>query len=664
MIREGDERDRVLELLLEYSGQPLDYNDCVGVTYHEVHDDPDRAMTTIVSRFKRLEEQCDAILVVGSDYTDVAAPTEFSFNARLAANLGAPVLLTLGGRDSQDHRATLGQLPPRSAADLARVAEIAEQELAHAHASLLGIIVNRADPEALSEIHQGVSATLDGDAPVWVIPEDRLLIAPQVHEVISSLGGTLLRGDEALLAREVLDIVVAGMSMEHVLPRLIEGSAVVIAADRSETLLAVTMAHEAETFPTIAAIVLNGDLEVSPEVLRLLDGVGSKLPIITAPYGTFETAQRVMETSGLLSRRSPLKFDTSLSLFREHVDTDALRSLITLHTGEVVTPVMFAYELFERAQAAGAHIVLPEASDDRILRAVSTLIARGTCEITLLGDEAEVRQRGGELGLALDGAHIVDPLTSDLRPEFAAEYARLRAHKGVSIDEALERMLDHNYFGTMMVHLGYASGMVSGAVGTTANTIRPSFEIIKTKPDVSVVSSVFFMALADRVLVYGDCAVIPDPSAEELADIAISSAKTASEFGVDPRIAMLSYSTGDSGTGEDVDKVRRATQLARERAPELMIDGPIQYDAASDPATGAAKLPGSQVAGRATVFIFPDLNTGNNTYKAVQRSAGAVAVGPVLQGLNKPVNDLSRGATVEDILNTVAITAVQSGSAA
>ncbi|MBU3995039.1 MAG: phosphate acetyltransferase, partial [Actinobacteria bacterium] len=255
----------------------------------------------------------------------------------------------------------------------------------------------------------------------------------------------------------------------------------------------------------------------------------------------------------------------------------------------------------------------------------------------------------------------VDHETYPLRARFATEYARLRAHKGVTLEEAAERMADVSYFGTMMVQLGLADGMVSGAAHTTAHTIRPSLEIIKTKPGVSVVSSVFFMALADRVLVYGDCAVNPDPTAEQLADIAISSAETAAQFGVDPRVAMLSYSTGDSGSGADVDKVRRATEIARAARPGLLIDGPIQYDAASDPATGASKLPGSSVAGRATVFIFPDLNTGNNTYKAVQRSAGAIAVGPVLQGLNKPVNDLSRGATIDDILNTVAITAVQAG---
>ncbi len=333
--------------------------------------------------------------------------------------------------------------------------------------------------------------------------------------------------------------------------------------------------------------------------------------------------------------------------------------LLSLHRGGVRTPVMFSYELFERAAAANAHIVLPEGNDDRVLRAANGLLARGTARITLLGIETEVRGRASELGLALDTAAVVDPHTSPLREEFIAEYLRLRAHKGVTAEVAADRMDDLSYFGTMMVHLGYADGMVSGAAHTTAHTIRPSLEIIKTVPGVSVVSSVFFMALADRVLVYGDCAVNPEPTAAQLADIAISSAETAAQFGVEPRVAMLSYSTGDSGTGAEVDKVREATALVRAARPEMQVEGPIQYDAASDPEVGAAKLPGSTVAGHATVFIFPDLNTGNNTYKAVQRSAGAVAVGPVLQGLNKPVNDLSRGATVEDILNTVAITAVQ-----
>lgn len=451
----------------------------------------------------------------------------------------------------------------------------------------------------------------------------------------------------------------AGMSMEHVLPRLLEGSVVVIAADRAETLLAVSMAHEAPTFPTIGAVVLNGDFALPHDVERLLDGLDSTLPIVRTDLGTFDTVRRITQTRGLLTEESPTKFDTALALFDKHVDTTLLREHLRLHRGGIRTPVMFSFELFERAAAADAHIVLPEGEDDRVLRAASTLLARGTVRLTILGEEPAVRKRGGELGLAIDAAAIVDPATSPLRETFAAEYARVRAHKGVTLEHARDTMLDGSYFGTMMVQLGFADGMVSGAANTTAHTIRPALEFVKTRPGVSVVSSVFFMALADRVLVYGDCAVNPDPNAQQLADIAISSAETAAQFGVSPRVAMLSYSTGDSGTGADVDKVREATALARAARPDLLIDGPIQYDAASDPAIGAAKMPGSQVAGHATVFIFPDLNTGNNTYKAVQRSANAIAVGPVLQGLNRPVNDLSRGATVQDILNTVAITAVQ-----
>ncbi len=303
--------------------------------------------------------------------------------------------------------------------------------------------------------------------------------------------------------------------------------------------------------------------------------------------------------------------------------------------------------------------MLPEGDDDRVLREASTWLQRGVGDLTILGDEQAVRARAAELGLELGAASILSPFDETLRDRFAKEYATVRAHKGVTYETARDVVTDVSYFGTMMVHLGLADGMVSGAAHTTAHTIRPSFEIIKTDPGVSIVSSVFLMALADRVLVYGDCAVVPDPTAPQLADIAISSAATAAQFAIEPRVAMLSYSTGESGSGDDVEKVREATRLVRERAPELLVDGPMQYDAAAEPSVAASKMPDSPVAGHATVFIFPDLNTGNNTYKAVQRSAGAVAIGPVLQGLRKPVNDLSRGALVSDIVNTVAITAIQ-----
>lgn len=660
LIRSTGSRDRVLELLRARATADLSYDECVGVTYEEAHADLDAAMVRIVDAYRKLKAKCDAVVVVGSDFTDVAAPTELAVNARIAANLDAPVLLVIGGRSS-DEGETLGKQRPRTPQEIARLAELGIEELREEHAQLLATLINRADPEALAETQSAVTAIVPPETPVWTIPEELVLVAPPVSSVLKAVNGTLVRGDAALLGREVRDVVVAGMSMEHVLPRLLEGAAVVIAADRAETLLAVTMAHEAATFPTIAAVVLNGDFELSADVERLLDGIDSTLPVIRTSFGTFDTARRISLARGLLTGESPAKFDTAISLFMTHVETDVLRERLRLHRGGVLTPVMFAYELFDRAAQANAHIVLPEGEDDRILRAASTLLSRGTVQLTILGDEAQVRKRGSELGLSIEGAQVADPATSPLREAFAAEFTRIRAHKGMTHDLALEVVADASYFGTMMVHLGHADGMVSGAVNTTAHTIKPALQILRTTPGVSVVSSVFFMALADRVLVYGDCAVNPDPSAEQLADIAISSAETAAQFGVEPRVAMLSYSTGTSGAGADVEKVREATELAKAARPDLLIEGPMQYDAASDPGVGAQKMPGSTVAGRATVFIFPDLNTGNNTYKAVQRSAGAVAVGPVLQGLTKPVNDLSRGASVEDILNTVAITAVQAG---
>ncbi len=661
LIRGGGERDRVLELLRSRATADVPYEACIGVGYEEARDDPEEALARIVGAYEALKARCDWVVVVGSDFTDVAVPTELAFNARIAANLDAPVLLIVGGR-LHDGSETLGQSTPRSAHEIAQVAEMGADELAAAHAPVLAVIVNRADPEALDGIVAEVGAALPADTPVWALPEEVTLVAPPLASVAEAVAGTLTRGDAALLDREVRQMVIAGMSMENVLPRLLEGSAVVIAADRAETLLAVTMAHEAPTFPSLAGVVLNGAFELSPDIERLLDGIGSPLPVIRTELGTFDTAQRMIRSRGVLSADYPERIGTALRLFGEHVDTAVLRERTSAHPGGVRTPIRFAYELRTRAALTGARIVLPESDDERVLRAADTALRRGIARITLLGEERAVRGRAAALGLVLDAAEVVDPASSPLREPLVVEYARLRQHKGVTIDQAFEQVAEVSTFATMMVQQGHADGMVSGAVHTTAQTIRPALQLIGTEPGVSVVSSVFFMALADRVLVYGDCAVNPDPSAEQLADIAISSAATAERFGVEPRVAMLSYSTGESGAGADVDKVRRATQLVRAARPALEVDGPIQYDAAYDPVTGAAKLPGSTVAGRATVFVFPDLNTGNNTYKAVQRSAGAVAVGPVLQGLARPVNDLSRGATVEDIVNTIAITAIQAGS--
>jgi len=668
IARSTDERDYVLELLLQRITADISYEDALGVTYDDVHADADAALGEIVQRFRAVEAQCDTVVILGSDYTDVGSPTELGYNARIAANLGAPVLLVLGGRIGQGFGERLGQADPRSPEELRQLAEIAVAELRTEHAGLLAVIANRADDGMLDEIVAavgsvvGAAAVAAGSAdrpPVWAIPEDPFLVAPSIRSIMEETGATLIAGEEALLTREALGVVVAGMSMNNVLPRLVDGAVVVVPGDRTEVLLAVLMANASGTFPSIAGIVLNGGFDLPEPIQRLLAGLRSPLPIVRTGLDTYDTVVRITHARGRLAADSQRKYDTALALFERHVDAGALLARLNVSRHDVVTPLMFEYDLIERARAAKKHIVLPEGEDDRILRAAHTLLARGVAQLTILGEPFEVRSRAIELGLDLSGAEVLSPFDDVMRLRFATEYARLRAHKGITIEQASDTITDTSYFGTMMVHLGLADGMVSGAAHTTAHTIRPAFEIIKTTPGVSVVSSVFLMALADRVLVYGDCAVIPDPTSEQLADIAISSARTAEQFGIEPRVAMLSYSTGDSGAGADVEKVRTATELVRERAPQLAVAGPIQYDAAADAAVGAAKMPGSEVAGRATVFIFPDLNTGNNTYKAVQRSAGAVAIGPVLQGLRKPINDLSRGATVDDIVNTVAITAIQ-----
>jgi len=651
VARSSDSRDYVLEMLLAHDGVDLSYEECIGVGYDDVHADADAALSEIVSRFKAVERQCDAVVILGSDYTDVGSPTELGFNARIAANLGAPVLLVLGGQQHDEQGA-------RSPGDLRQILSLASTELAAAHAGVIGIIANRVDPGMLDAVVSELSADSDG-VPVWAIPEDPFLIAPSVGSIMEAVRGTLVSGDEALLGRESLGVVVAAMSMENVLTRLIEGGVVVIPGDRSDVLLAVLMANAAETFPSVAGVILNGGFELVPQVAQLIDGLDNSLPIISTTLGTYDTALRITQTRGRLAADSQRKYDTALALFEQYVDAGLLLERLDVSRTDVVTPLMFEYDLLDRARSNPQHIVLPEGGDDRILRAASTLLRRSVARLTILGDEGEIRARSAELGLDLSEADILSPLDPELRERFAVEYAKLREHKGVTLEAARETVTDVSYFGTMMVHLGLADGMVSGAAHTTAHTIRPGFEIIKTDPGVSVVSSVFLMCLQDRVLVYGDCAVNPDPNATQLADIAISSATTAAQFQIEQRIAMLSYSTGMSGAGADVEKVREATAHVRERRPDLKVDGPIQYDAAVDASVGQSKMPGSEVAGRATVFIFPDLNTGNNTYKAVQRSAGAVAIGPVLQGLRKPINDLSRGALVQDIVNTVAITAIQ-----
>jgi phosphate acetyltransferase len=635
--------DHVLELLVSHDAVTLSYDECAGVTYSELHRDPDAALGRIVERYHQVIEKADAVVVMGSDYTDVGAPTEFSFNARVAANLGTPVMLVLNAH---------GKTPEA----LQTTAEVAAGELKANLGSLFAVVANRADPAAREEV---LTALADLGAPAFALPEEPLLSAPSVGDMMRACGGTLVSGEERLLAQEATGVVVAAMTLPNVLDRLFDGAVVVAAGDRPEVVLGVLTAHVSANFPQMSGIILNGGIPLAPQVGRLIEGVRTTMPIIETDLGTKDTATAISTLRGRLHKDSPRKVATALALFAEYVDGDGLLDRLQVARSTAVTPLMFEHQLLDLAVADRRHVVLPEGEDDRVLQAADIVMRRRIAELTILGDTRAIQARAALIGVDLAGAHLQSPFDDELRERFAAEYHQRRQHKGVDLDRARDLVVDVSYFGTMMVELGLADGMVSGAAHTTAHTIRPALEVVRTVPDVSVVSSVFFMCLRHQVLVYGDCAINPDPTAPQLADIALASARTASEFGIEPRVAMLSYSTGSSGSGSDVEKVIEATAMVRERAPDLLIEGPIQYDAAIDATVAHTKLPDSEVAGHATVFVFPDLNTGNNTYKAVQRSAGALAVGPILQGLRKPINDLSRGATVRDIVNTVAITAIQ-----
>ncbi|MGC4760905.1 phosphate acetyltransferase [Micromonospora trifolii] len=640
-------QDPILALLSERYRVEVPLSELAGASYAEaaalVADGRrEQLISAIVERYRAVERQCPAVVVVGSDFDepgDPAHPRELAFNARLATEFGSVVVPVVDG---------FGQEP----AAVASAMRGAYHDLADLGATVLAVIANRVtEPMTLPEL----------PVPAYAIPEVPTVSAPTVAEVAAALGATLLAGDDAALGRDVLDFVVGAAHVPTLLGHLTEGALVITPGDRADLLVAASAAHVAGQV-SVAGLVLTLGEQPDPRVMRLVEGLNTGLAVLSVRLDSYDTVAASSRIEGRPSATNPRKVEAALGAFERCVDTDDLARRLRVSRSARVTPLMFENELIDRARSKPRHLVLPEGTDERILRAAEILLRRGVAELTVLGRPDDIARRTRELGIDLGDAQVVDPGTSGWRDDFAAEYAKLRAHRGVTAELAHDIVAQPNYFGTLMVATGRADGMVSGATHTTAATIRPAFEIIRTLPDVSVASSVFFMLLADRVLVYGDCAVNRDPDAAQLADIAISSADTAARFGIEPRVAMLSYSTGSSGAGADVEKVAAATALVRERRPDLLVEGPIQYDAAIDPAVAATKLPDSPVAGHATVFIFPDLNTGNNTYKAVQRSAGAVAVGPVMQGLRRPVNDLSRGATVPDIVNTVAITAIQAAS--
>ncbi|MFY9975372.1 MAG: phosphate acetyltransferase [Chromatiaceae bacterium] len=610
----------------------------------------DDLLKLILNKFKTLEESCDLVVCAGTNFDGLVPSLEFDFNADLANNLGCSVVVVVKGF----------RRGPEEALD---ALQLAHESMRNRGGDFLASVVNGVAPEHADQVRVRARALMPESENVYVLPEEPALGMPTVGEIRQVLGGECLCGEGDALNQVVTNYKVAAMEIPDFLGYVEDGCLIITPGDRSDIILASLAADASSSFPRVAGLLLTGGLHPAPNVQRLLEGLRrNKVSVLSVPTDTFTTALNVHRIEATILPGDERKIAAALGLFEGNVDVEELRGRISVRHSERITPLMFEYELIRRAKASRQRIVLPEGTDERILRAAEILTLRQVADLTLLGDPDKIRRRISELGLKLNDIPIIDPVTSPDRDRYAQIYHDLRKHKGISEQMAHDALQDVSYFGTLMVYSGDADGMVSGAMHTTQHTIRPSFETVRTKPGVKLVSSVFFMCLPDRVLVYGDCAVNPNPDSEQLADIAITSAGTAAAFGIEPKIAILSYSTGASGKGADVERVREAVRIARELRPDLKIEGPIQYDAAVDASVAASKMPGSQVAGHATVFIFPDLNTGNNTYKAVQRSAGAVAIGPVLQGLNKPVNDLSRGCTVTDIVNTVAITAIQAQS--
>ena len=655
IVSQNNGPDAMIELLISRYNVEMDPSDAYAMTYAQAAEhfeagEPERVVEAAVEKFNAIKGRFDFVLVIGTDYTGPSAATELDLNANLAANLGTPVLAVTSGFN-------------KSVDAILAAAGHSRHVLAEAGCSLVASIVNRVNAKHIDSVRAAVTQrTHEFAEPVYVLRDLPVLAALTVEEIAAGIGGRILAGQPEDLQREVERYVAGSGHVPMVLNGLLSQGALLIAAgDRADLAVAAAAVAASSEWPTPAGVVLTCDEPLDKLTEKLL--MASGLPTIIVSGTTYETLHDLDRLRGEIRPTSRRKIAAALGEFAAGVDGESLATRISLSHTETVTPLMFQTSLMERARSDRRHIVLPEGMDERILRAAEELLHGDICDITLLGDPTEVLAKATRLGLDIHSAHIVDPAKSPLRGQFASIYAEIRAKKGMTLDVALDRMVDPSYFGTMLVHTGQADGMVSGAAHTTAETIRPSLEIIKTKPGVSLVSSTFLMCMPDRVLAFADCAVNPDPSAEQLAEIALSTADTAAAFGIDTRVAMLSYSTGSSGTGTDVEKVRAATELVHTARPELPLAGPIQYDAAVDAEVGASKMPGNPVAGHATVLIFPDLNSGNTAYKAVQRSADAVAIGPVLQGLRKPVNDLSRGCTVPDIVNTVAITAIQASTA-
>lgn len=649
----GQKKDAHIQTVLEYFKLPVIYDDAYAFTRQEAmqyieNESRGEMIDTIISKFKKIEEKYDFTVLEGSDFTTEGVAFEFDLNVLIAKNLGSPALLVISGENKTN-------------------AQIANESLNLVHnfkdaeVQVLSIIVNKVQKDQIEMVRALLSKSLPEETILSLIPFDPGLQNPTVKDIYEGLNGKLLFGGDYLNNR-VDNFVTGAMHLPNFLSHIVENVLIVTPGDRGDIIIGSLQANLSSSYPKISGIVLSAGIQPEEPILRLVEGLNNVVPIISVEAGTFQASTQAGAIKAKITADNPKKIQLAIDTFSKFADVPAIEKSMITYRSEAMTRYMFQYQLVQWAKRQVKTIVLPEGDDDRILKASARLVNQHIVNLILLGDPVKIADAIKRLGLSIDYTRlkVINPGTSEQFESYAETLYELRKSKGVTLEMARDLMTDVSYFGTMMVYKGDADGMVSGAVHTTQHTIRPALQFIKTKPGIKTVSSVFFMCLEDRVSLFGDCAVNPNPTAEQLAEIAISSADTGRRFGIEPRVAMLSYSSGTSGVGEEVDKVRNAANLVKAMRPDLKVEGPIQYDAAVDPVVGRQKMPDSEVAGQASVLIFPDLNTGNNTYKAVQRETGALAIGPMLQGLNKPVNDLSRGCTADDIFNTIVITAIQS----
>ena len=630
----------------------VNYNDCYAYKQSEVVEllsegKSEEVIHYVIKKYKKLEAKYDYVLVEGTDFSGEGGFTELDVNLMIAKNLGIPALIVGSGNGKKKK-------------DFINTMQLSYKSFIQKEVDVIGLIANKIELDEIEYIHKHLKKSFPEKLQIDIIPKVDFLTFPTVREVLQALEGRVLFGEQ-FLDNTIASYSTGAMQLRNYLTRIRENALVVTPGDRADIILGALQANASTNYPKIAGIILTGSLIPEESITKLIEGVQSTVPIISVDGGTFGISNKIGNVKAKIYATHNKKILLSLDTFDKHVNAEGLTNILTSYNSVKLTPSMFQYNLLQKARAHKKHIVLPEGDDERIIKAAARLQLLNIVDLTLLGDRATIQLKCDQIGSQLDlnNINILNPSNSIHNDTFVKTLVEARKHKGMTQATAVDLVHDVSYYGTLMIMNGLADGMVSGAVHTTMHTIKPSLQLIKTKPGVSVVSSVFFMCLSDRVSVMGDCAVNPNPNVEQLAEIAISSALSAEAFGIEAKVAMLSYSSGSSGKGEEVEKVRKATEIVKSLHPELKIEGPIQYDAAVDTSVAKTKMPDSDVAGQASVLIFPDLNTGNNTYKAIQRETGALAIGPMLQGLNKPVNDLSRGCTVEDIFNTVLLTAIQ-----